>query len=174
MIATTAWALLTILCKWLPHSANYSPEIAMTVYLASRYSFLKAALLTIVIVEIADIGLAVLHAYLAFGLWSLINALTLLFIVAIFAGSWSRIYWFNCIAKVFCASLFYWLVTNLGVWLSAGYYPMSMQGLLLCYTMALPFLPAQLLSGVAFAALWVLIVQSYRCRCVKHAVNTSL
>ncbi len=156
MIATMLWALLTIICKWLPHTANYSPEIAMTVYLARRYSFLKAALLTVAIVEIADIGLALLYAYPAVGLWSIVNAVTLLLIVAIFAGSSSRIRWFNCIAKVFCASLFYWLLTNLGVWLCAGYYPMTAQGLILCYHMALPFLPAQLLSGVVFAALWAI------------------
>ena len=157
MIATTIWALLTLICKWLPHTANYSPEIAMTVYLASRYSFLKAGVLTLIVVEIADIGLAALYDYPAFGLWSVVNAVTLLLIVAIFSASISRIRWFNCIAKVFCASLFFWLLTNLGVWLSAGYYPMTAQGLIFCYSMALPFLPAQLLSGIAFAALWVLV-----------------
>lgn len=157
MIATTLWALVTLICKWLPHTANYSPEIAMTVYFASRYSFLKAGLLTVAIVEIADLGLTVLYDYPAFGLWSIVNAVTLLLIVAIFSGSISRIRWFNCIAKVFCASLFFWLLTNLGVWLSAGYYPMTAQGLILCYNMALPFLPAQLLSGMVFGALWVII-----------------
>ncbi len=154
MIATTVWALLTLICKWLPHTANYSPEIVMTVYLASRYSFLKAGLLTLVVVEITDIGLAVLQGYPAFGLWSVVNAITLLLIVAIFARSWSKMRWLNCTAKVFCASLFFWLLTNLGVWLSAEYYPMTIQGLILCYQMAWPFLPAQLLSGVVFGALW--------------------
>lgn len=154
MVATTLWALLTVICKWLPHSANYSPEITMTVYFATRYPFLKAGLLTLAVVEIADIGLAVGHGYPAFGLWSIGNAVTLLLITALFARSWLQMRVCNCIAKVFCASLFFWLLTNLGVWLSAGYYPMTMQGLILCYDMALPFLPAQLLSGVAFAALW--------------------
>jgi hypothetical protein len=157
MIATTVWALLTVICKWLPHTANYSPEIAMTVYLASRYSFLKAGILTLVVVEIADSGLSVLHGYPAFGLWSVVNAIILLLIVAIFAHSWSKMRWFNCIAKVFCASLFFWLLTNLGVWLSTEYYPMNVQGLILCYDMALPFLPAQLLSGVVFGALWAVV-----------------
>jgi hypothetical protein len=154
MLATIIWALLTILCKCLPHTANYSPEIAMTVYLASRYSFLKASFLTIAIVEIADVGLALLYGYPAFGLWSIVNAMALLLIIAVFAPSWSKTRWFDCVARVFCASLFYWVLTNLGVWLSAQYYPMTMQGLIECYTMALPFLPAQLLSGAVFGALW--------------------
>ncbi len=157
MIATTVWALLTLICKWLPHTADYSPEIAMTVYLASRYSFLKAGLLTLAVVEIADSGLSLLHGYPAFGLWSIVNAITLLLIIAIFAHPWSKMHWFNCIAKVFCASLFFWLLTNLGVWLGAEYYPMTAQGLILCYQMALPFLPAQLLSGVVFGALWAVV-----------------
>jgi hypothetical protein len=156
MIATILWTLLTLICKWLPHTANYSPEIAMTVYLASRYSFLKAGLLTLAVVEIADIGLSVLHGYPVFGLWSVVNAITLLLIIALFANSSSKMRWFNCIAKVFCASLFFWLLTNLGVWLSTEYYPMNVQGLILCYDMALPFLPAQLLSGVVFGALWAM------------------
>ncbi len=157
MVATILWTLFTLICKWLPHTANYSPEIAMTVYFASRYSFLKAGLLALAVVEIGDIVLAVLQGYPAFGLWSIVNAVTLLLIIALCARSWSKIRGLNCIAKIFCASLFFWLLTNLGVWLSAGYYPMSVQGLILCYQMALPFLPAQLLSGVAFGALWAVV-----------------
>ena len=44
MVISSIWIILTIMAKWLPHTANYSPEIAMTVYLASRYGFLTASL----------------------------------------------------------------------------------------------------------------------------------
>lgn len=154
---TSTWMVLTIIAKWLPHTANYSPEITMTVYLASRYRFLTASLLTLVTVEIADIGLAVFYHYPAFGWWSLFNAISLLSIVAFFARPWLRGHFLDKISRILGAALLYWLVTNFGVWLSAGYYPFTFSGFILCYQMALPFLPAQLVSGVSFAVLWVVL-----------------
>ena len=157
MVISSIWIILTIMAKWLPHTANYSPEIAMTVYLASRYGFLTASLLTLVTVEIADIGLAVFYHYPVFGWWSLFNAVSLLCIIVFFARPWFKGYFVDSVSRVFCAALLYWLLTNFGVWLSAGYYPFTFSGCILCYEMALPFLPAQLLSGVSFAVLWVVL-----------------
>ncbi|MBY0377727.1 MAG: hypothetical protein K2Q33_04095 [Gammaproteobacteria bacterium] len=157
MISSGIWMVLTVIAKWLPHTANYSPEIAMTVYLASRYRFLTASLLTLITVEIADIGLALFYHYSVLGWWSLFNAISLLLIIGFFARPWLKWRFLDVIGRVFCAALFYWLVTNLGVWLSSGYYPLVLSGLIACYDMALPFLPAQLLSAVAFAALWVVL-----------------
>lgn len=154
MIISSLWMLLTVIAKWLPHTANYSPEIAMTVYLASRYSFVKASILTLLTVSIADLGLAWLYHYPAWGWWSLFNVISLLLITAFFARPWLQWRCLDVVGRVVSAALLYWLVSNLGVWLSAGYYPMTLSGLLLCYDMALPFLPAQLMSGVAFAVLW--------------------
>ena len=154
MFVSLVWIIGTLIAKWLPHTANYSPEIAMTVYFASRYRFIMASLLTLITVEIADLGLALLYHYPFWGWWSFFNALSLLCIIAIFAKSWVKIFIVDVFSRVCSAALFYWILTNFGVWLSSGYYPVTLSGLMACYSMALPFLPAQLISGGAFALLW--------------------
>ena len=154
MFSIFLWIIGTLIAKWLPHTANYSPEIAMTVYFASRYRFIVASLLTLITVEIADLGLALLYHYPFGGWWSFFNSLSLLCIIGLFAKPWVKIFSVDACSRVCSAALFYWILTNFGVWLSSGYYPLTLSGLMACYSMALPFLPAQLISGFAFALLW--------------------
>lgn len=161
MFSTLLWIIGTLIAKWLPHTANYSPEIVMTVYLASRYPFIIASFLTLMTVEIADLGLALLYHYPFWGWWSFFNALSLLCIVGLFAKPWFKIFILDVSSRVCSAALFYWMLTNFGVWLSSGYYPLTLSGLMACYTMALPFLPAQWISALAFALLWGVLRKSY-------------
>lgn len=72
------------------------------------------------------------------------------------------------------ANLFFYLWTNLGVWLldTWGMYPKTFPGLLQCYYMALPFLKMQLLSTLLFVPLgfwiyhkfgyWLLNIKPFR------------
>ena len=46
----------------------------------------------------------------------------------------------NCAAAALSGSFLFFFITNFGVWLSSGYYPKNIEGILACYTMALPFL----------------------------------
>jgi hypothetical protein len=47
------------------------------------------------------------------------------------------------------AAVFFFVVTNLYVWLSSGMYPLDLSGLVACYVAAIPFFQNQL-AGVAF------------------------
>lgn len=47
------------------------------------------------------------------------------------------------------SSLFFFIVTNFGVWLLDGFYPLTLSGLGFCYMAALPFLINQL-AGTCF------------------------
>ena len=55
---------------------------------------------------------------------------------------------------VFAASLFssliFFLVTNFGVWLVAGYYPLTFEGLITCYIAAVPFFHYSLAGDLFF------------------------
>jgi hypothetical protein len=55
-------------------------------------------------------------------------------------------------SSVLGAVLFF-LLSNYGVWVGSGIYPASQQGLLLCYTAALPFFGNMLLGNLFFCAL---------------------
>jgi len=45
----------------------------------------------------------------------------------------------KCTVAVLSSSFLFFLITNFGVWLTSGYYQKNIQGILSCYTMALPF-----------------------------------
>jgi hypothetical protein len=50
-------------------------------------------------------------------------------------------------------SLVFFLATNAAVWASGLLYPRTLQGLLLCYEMALPFLRNSLIGDLAYSAI---------------------
>lgn len=47
-------------------------------------------------------------------------------------------------------TVLYWTWTNIGFWLLMGIYPLTFEGLMLCFFMALPFLKLSLISTIAF------------------------
>ena len=48
------------------------------------------------------------------------------------------------------SSTFFFLTTNFAVWASAGWYEKSWQGLMLCYTLAIPFFRNTMLGDLMF------------------------
>jgi len=59
------------------------------------------------------------------------------------------------------ANLFFYIYTNLGVWFldSWGMYSKNLQGLILCYMNALPFLKYQLVSSLIFIPIGFVIME---------------
>lgn len=51
------------------------------------------------------------------------------------------------------SSTLFFIVTNFGVWLVGGYYPLTLDGLLLCYTAAIPFFQLTLMGDLFFVGL---------------------
>jgi hypothetical protein len=50
-------------------------------------------------------------------------------------------------------SLWFWVISNLGVWVYSGIYPRDFGGLTECYTMAIPFLEKQVAGDVFYSAI---------------------
>ena len=51
--------------------------------------------------------------------------------------------------SILISSLVFFIVTNFGVWLSG--YPLTLEGLLLCYTMAIPFFINSIVGDLFFS-----------------------
>jgi hypothetical protein len=73
----------------------------------------------------------------------------------------------NVIKKVFSGTLagmsstaFFFLWTNFGVWLLSGMYTKNLLGLLMSYTMGLPFLRYQAISTLLFVPLGILLTEA--------------
>jgi hypothetical protein len=123
--------LLAALSRLLPHLPNFTPVGAMALFggafLANRVRALAAVFAAMLI---SDLFLG-FHAtawavYLSLGMIVLLGSQ---FIGGLRSG----------VAICVLASLLFFLVTNFAVWLGGGLYPLTLEGLILCYVAAIPF-----------------------------------
>ena len=120
--------LAIVASRFLPHPPNFTPVIA--IFMLSSGLSLLPLLITYMITD-AVIGF---HSYM---LWVYAS----LFAVAYLQRG-----------AVFSSTLFF-VITNFAVWTS-GYYGYSLQGLIMCYVMAIPFYISTLTSTIIFAKLF--------------------
>ena len=57
------------------------------------------------------------------------------------------------------SSVIFFVITNFTVWLFSGYYPKTFEGLVLCYTMAIPFFRNTILSTLLYTGLFVMTIE---------------
>ena len=135
------------LFRYLPHPPNVSPIAAMALFAGATFSDRRAAFLVPLLALFAGDLLIGLHdtmvfVYFAFGLTVLVgfalrNTQRVSVITATVVGS----------------SVVFFLLTNLGVWLTSAIYPMTMQGLSQAYAAGIPFFQNTLLGNLFFSAL---------------------
>lgn len=131
----------------LPHPPNVSPIAAMALFGGAYFS---------------DKRLAFLVPFLALLLSDLILGLhdTMLYVYGGFAltvviGFWVRkqLNIGRIAVAAVGASILFFLLTNFGVWLTSGMYPMTADGLMQAYIAGIPFLQNSLLGNLIFTAL---------------------
>ncbi len=148
--------IIGIISRAIPHLPNFSPLVAIAlfsgVYIKERYAFLIPLFVYIIsdlIVGFHDI---------VFFTWS---SILLIYFIGYFLKK--RTFWTVFVCTVFSSILFF-VLTNLGVWI-VGWYPPAFNGLVQCYTLAIPFFRTSLISdliyvGVLFGV-YELILRKY-------------
>ncbi len=130
-----------ILTRILPHPPNFTSTIAVAVYFPILFGKKNIATVIFAII-ISDLILG-LHSYIIWT-WGSILAIS----------TFSR--YFQNLSKRLLASLifslFFFITTNFGVWIS-GQYEYSFQGLALCYFLALPFFASSLASTLFYSVI---------------------
>ena len=131
-----------IISRLLPHPPNFTSTIAVAFYLPALFGtkFIIVALSAFII---SDIILG-LHS-LVFFTWGS------LFLIAYIAKYFQKFYF-----RIFGVSLsciIFFLVSNFGVWALSDLYIKNLEGLILCYTMAIPFLQSSLIGTIIFSTL---------------------
>ena len=140
---------IVLLFRIIPHPPNFTPVIALSLYLP----FL-------------------------FGVWSIPFCILGFAITDYFIGFHSLLFWtwgalaFTGYTSKFCnkihsriilsfiGAITFFVISNFGVWISGTLYEISVQGLLNCYIMALPFFTNTLLSTMFFAVIFELFILS--------------
>ena len=140
---------IVLLFRIIPHPPNFTPVIALSLYLP-----------------------------FIFGIWSIPFCILGFAITDYFIGFHSMLFWtwgalaFTGYTSKFCNKIYsrivlsfigaitFFVISNFGVWISGTLYEISVQGLLNCYIMAIPFFTNTLLSTIFFALIFELFILS--------------
>lgn len=140
---------LGVILRILPHPPNFAPIAAIAlfggVYLAKRYFWIVPLLALFVgdyFIGSYDARLMV-AVYGSFGIISLI-------------GLWLRNHRSPgmIISSALAGSLLFYLITNFAVWAFSPWYPKDISGLMLSYTLALPFFKNTILGNLFYVSLF--------------------
>lgn len=137
--------------RLLPHLANFTAVGALSLFAGARLDGWKAYAVPLVVLLSTNLALAGLYHYPFF-------AFSYLFVLAAFAVNvWIGSFLRNtrnpvkiATASILCAVQFY-LLSNFGVWLGGNLYPLTLEGLLACYTAAIPFFGRTLAADLFYA-----------------------
>ena len=131
-----------ILSRFLPHPPNFTPIAAIALLSSKGFTNRWVVfLIPIVSLFISDLFIG-LHATIPFVYISFI-------LIALLGMYVKKIN----IVSVLLSSTIFFLVSNFGVWLL--YYPISTEGLVQCYTLALPFFLNTVLGDLVYGALLI-------------------
>jgi len=128
--------------RFIPHPPNFTSLLALSFYVPAILGrkFLPALLISFVITDLF-IGL---HGTTAFTWGSIV-------FIGLISNSLKSNINYRILGSLLGACLFY-IITNFGVW-SLGSYGYTFQGLIMCYTLAIPFFGNTLIGTLVFASL---------------------
>ncbi len=126
--------------RFIPHPPNFTSLIALSFYIPALLGtrFIPALILSFAVTDFI-IGF---HSTLLFT-WG--SVLLISFLPTYFSRGITK-----RISGALLGALVFFVITNFGVW-SGGMYGYSMSGLVMCYTMAIPFFAYSLISTVLFS-----------------------
>jgi lysylphosphatidylglycerol synthetase-like protein (DUF2156 family) len=141
---------LVVLSRVVPHPPNFTPLLAGLIFLPFFLTNkLLAMSLSITTMFIADLIIG-FHGLMFWTYFSLLLLVSLSF------RSFSKKF-ISVIKLSFLFPIVFFLITNFGVWVSTDMYPQTISGLVVSYTMALPFLTNSLISTFLFSISFYLI-----------------
>ena len=130
-----------VLCRVIPHPPNFSPVTAIALFSGLNFKDKRIAFsVPLFILFLSDlmIGISLINLFVYLG-----------FITVVLLGSKIRSIKFG---NILLASIIFFLLSNFGVWILG--YPKNFEGLLLCYTMAIPFFGYSIAGDLFFGYLF--------------------
>ena len=149
-----------ILFRFLPHPPNFTPVIAMAFYLPIFFGMWCIPFLLLAF-AITDFFIG-FHSLLV---WTW-GSLALISLISKFSNSiLSRLF------LSFVGAVIFYIISNFGVWFSGSLYQYSIEGLIQCYIMALPFFTNTLLSTIIFSLLIEFVVFTKNFNIIPHLLK---
>ena len=137
----TLFITVAALMRLIPHPPNFVPITAIAIFAGVKLNNIKIAYaIPISIMLISDLFI---------GFYTISLFVYLAFILIITYSSFIKKY---SIKNIILSSVMFFIITNFGVWLMGGY-PKNIEGLVLCYTMAIPFFTNSIIADLFFSAI---------------------
>lgn len=139
--------VLVFLGRFLPHPPNFTPLLAVALFSGAVFARQPAAWLIPLVALYASDLLLGLHGSMAFVYLAVLGIVLL--------GQWflQQAGPFSVLAVSVLASVWFYLLTNFGVWLLYDWYPPTLAGLVACYIAALPFFTYTVASTLVYSGL---------------------
>ena len=146
---------LIALGRVIPHPPNFTPVLAMAVFMPYLTRDLYSAMLVpLSAMFVSDLYLG-LHSSMFWVYASILLGTTL----SHYTMSMKKTYVHLGSNALLSATIFF-VITNFAVWMSGSMYPLTIDGLLLCYTTAIPFFGNTLAGTLFYVSLLGLVSYS--------------
>lgn len=147
LIACLVIILFGVLLRLIPHPPNMAPIAAMALF-GGAYLNKKYALIVPLIALFVSDTLIGFHSTMPFVYGS--------FILIGLVGIWlqKRKSLQLIIGSTIFSSILFFIITNFGVWLIGDIYPQTIEGLIRCFYLALPFFRNTVIGDLIFVGLF--------------------
>lgn len=160
ILIITGFIVFAALSRLLPHAYNFTPLGAIALFGAAYFANKKWAIIVpLLALWVSDLFLNNLYyaayqdgfAWLTGGFIYLYGSIILTVILGFIILK--KITVGRVLGGAVAASLLFFIISNFGVWLSSPMYPLTMEGLVMCYTAAIPFFHNTLAGNVIYSVL---------------------
>ena len=139
-ILVFVFVILAITIRLLPHPPNVTPITALALFGGVTFKDKWVGIsIPLIVMFVSDIYLGFYTiSYWVYGSF---------FLISLMGTFWKKMN----LKNIVISTLLFFFITNFGVWLLG--YPKTIEGFILCYTLALPFLINSLLGDLFFGYL---------------------
>ena len=153
--------------RLIPHPPNFTPLLGMAIFAGAMLDKkLLAFIAPLASMFLSDLVLG-LHSSIPIIYFAIMLNVAIGFLLA------SKFNYFRCFMTLFFGALIFFIVTNFAVWLKSGMYSHDINGLISCYTMALPFFQNTLFSTVIYGLGAFYLFDFFENKYIKSVKNIS-
>ena len=159
ILIVTGFIVFAALTRLLPHAYNFTPIGAIALFGAAYFTKKKWALIIpLVAIWMSDLllnNLIYSEFYEGFTLFTsgflyIYGSIAMIVILGYYLLK--KITFGRVLGGALGASVIFFIVSNFGVWISGSMYPMTFEGLIACYTAAIPFFHYTIAGNVVYSA----------------------
>jgi len=143
--------------RFIPHPPNFTSLLALSFYVPA---ILGLRYLPVLLISFALTDIVIGYHSGTFYTWGSV------FLIGLIASFFSKTLITRMSGALFGALIFF-IFTNLGVWIS-GMYGLTLEGLITCYTLAIPFFAYSVISTLIFSFLIEIFYKSYQLKLARH------